>query len=102
MQDPPRRGVDGFLFQSLLPGLPSFAGDDPLKEGMAADHLINHLEALRALHPDITDGQMITATASRFKKGSYAFNWWQNSIAGRANDFPFPPGTRSRWRSATP
>ena len=48
VQDPPKRGLDGFLFQSLLPGLPSFAGDDPLKEGMTADHLINHLEALSA------------------------------------------------------
>jgi len=84
-------GLDGFLLQSILPGLPTFAGDDPLKEGMTAEHLINHLEAMRCLHPNMTDGQMITATTSRFKKASYAFNWWQNSIAGKAGAaFPFP------------
>ena len=84
-------GMDGFLLQSILPGLPTFAGDDPLKEGMTAEHLINHVEAMRSLHPMITDGQMITATASRFKKASYAFNWWQNAIAGKVGDaFPFP------------
>jgi len=84
-------GLDGFLLQSILPGLPYFAGDDPLKEGMTADHLINHVEAIQYMHPSITEGQMITATTSRFKKGSYAFNWWQNAIAGRmGNTFPFP------------
>jgi len=90
-QNPVPMGMDGFLFQSIIPGLPTFAGDDPLKEGMTAEHMINHLEAMKCMHPALTDGQMITATASKFKKGSYAFNWWQNAIAGRAGEaFPFP------------
>ena len=56
---PVPRGLDGFVLQSIMPGLPTFSGDDPLKEGMTADQMVNHLEAMRELHPSITDGQLI-------------------------------------------
>ena len=74
---------------SPLPGIPAFDGGDPLREGTTADQLILHLEAMRQLLPPMTDGQWILMTATRFKKGGYAWHWWQSILAAANGVFPY-------------
>ena len=75
---------------TLLPGIPVFEGDDPMSEGLTAVEMMRHVEALRHMHPPLPDGVMIIITASRFKKGSYAWHWWQSTLVGcEEGDVPF-------------
>lgn len=75
---------------TMLPGIPTFDGGDPLREGITADQLMLHLETVRKLHPPLTDGQLILITAGRFRKDGYAYHWWQSVLVTADAEFPFP------------
>ena len=75
------------------PGAPVFDGTDTEAEGVDATQLTRYMEAYRSLGGadlNISDGMLILMTASRFKRGGRAWDWWQTILLQSETDgFPF-------------
>ena len=79
------------------PGAPVFDGTDPESEGVDATQLTRYMEAYRSLGGadlNISDGMLILMTASRFRRGGRAWDWWQTILLQSETDgFPFSDWT---------